>query len=77
MPWIRSFKLTIGLVLVLACVSCTTRPSVVVLGDSEELKPVIVCPQGMTCAEDPTRWTIEKGYLNRIMKQLSRCAEAK
>ena len=65
----------IGWLLLLACVSCTTRPNVVVLGDSETLKPVPICPQDIVCAVDDTRWTIEKGYLHQIMRTLSRCAK--
>ena len=70
-PWL----LVMLLVSVSFWTSCTKAPATVILPDSHELRPVIVCPEGMTCAVDPTRYTIDGGYLREILIQLDRCGQ--
>lgn len=49
--------------------------NVVVLPDSRQLIPAIKCPEGMTCAVDPGRIVLDRGYLRGIMQDLEACAE--
>ena len=55
-------------------ISCTAS-KVVVLPDSRQLVPAIKCPEGMTCALDPGKITMDRGYLREIMQDLERCGE--
>lgn len=62
-------------ILVCSSVSCTKKPAVVVLPDSRILTPAVICPKDVTCAMDPGRLTIDKGYLREIMQDLTNCSK--
>lgn len=53
---------------------CTPRPSAVVIPDSQELRPAWACPSdGQKCAPDPSRVTVDLGYLRTILRTFEDC----
>jgi len=61
--------------LLLGSAACSTKPKIQVVPSDRLLKPVVICPEGVTCAEDPGRWSISKGYLRDIERVLVDCSK--
>lgn len=55
---------------------CTTKPSAVVIPDSHDLRPAWICPSdGNNCVPDPTRTTVDLGYLRAILRTFEECSK--
>lgn len=53
---------------------CTPRPSAVVIPDSQDLRPAWTCPSdGTHCVPDPTRATVDLGYIRAILRTFEEC----
>ena len=62
------------LICLLLLSGCTTKPSAVVIPDSHDLRPAWICPSdGNKCVPDPTRTTIDLGYLRTILRTFEEC----
>ena len=62
------------LICLLLLSGCTTRPSAVVIPDSQELRQAWICPSdGNNCVPDQTRTTVDLGYLRDILRTFEEC----
>ncbi len=60
--------------LVVSLSACTPKPPVsVVIPDSHELRPGVVCDGKGDCTVDPNRVTIDLGYLRELIDLLDVC----
>lgn len=60
--------------LVVSLNACTPKPPVsVVIPDSHELRPAIVCNEKGECVKDEGRVTIDLGYLRELIDLLDVC----
>ena len=71
----RTWSILILLVCLSSFSGCWHAPKVVVLPDSHQLIPAIKCPDGATCALDPGKITLDRGYLREVMGQLEACGQ--